>query len=173
MSNQNKSSRQDAIRKVLAGWNQYFGNLAQVTLARTSFTQASLQQFLQADIAASDASDKGRAAWENLVQDEKRTRAATDPVLRAIRALVTSQYGDSKDAEINVLAAFGFKPRAPRKPSSAVLARAAKLADATRTARGTKGKRQKADIKGTLPVTPAQAETNGQSAPATPPTAKA
>jgi hypothetical protein len=147
-----KASRQDAIRKVLAGWTKYFGNVAQVVLAGTDFTPASLQQFLLADIATSDAADQQKGAWMKSVQLERASRTNTDPVLRAIRSLVLSQYGDTKQAN-DVFAVFGYSPRTRRKAKTADKAKAAEKAVATREARGVTGKRKRAGIKGNVPAT--------------------
>jgi hypothetical protein len=147
MSRPSKASRANAIRKVIAGWDTYFGNVPDVVLAGTTFTAASLRRFLEADIATSDAADRARATWEKLVELERQSRARTNPVLRAIEQLVVSHAGDSKQAAV-MFAAFGYKVRSRRKAKAAEKAEAAAKALATRKARGVVGKRKRAKIKG-------------------------
>jgi len=147
MSNPSKAARQTRIQKVVAGLTKYYGNLPQVTFAGQTFAPAALLQFLQGDIAASDAVDQARASLTQLVQTERGIQAKTNPVLVAIRSAVLGQFGNTKDAA-EVLAVFGYSPRSTRKPRAVELVAKAEKAEATRKARGTTGKKAKAKIKG-------------------------
>jgi hypothetical protein len=145
----NKTARADRIRKVKAGLQKYYGN-SNLVLAGTSFTPANLQAFLQGDIDANDASMQAKAAWLDTVTIAKANDAKVDPVLRAIHAMVQSQYGEAQNAE-TVLADFGYSPRKKVAKSAETKARAAKQSLATREARHTMGPRQRAKVKGVLP----------------------
>lgn len=163
----NKSTRQDAIRKVMAGMSKYYGNLPSVRLAGTVFTPAALLQFLQADIASSDAADQARADLLKAVEAQTATRGKTNVVLRAIKSLVFSDQGDSKDVS-DVLAFFGYSPRTRKKASAEENALAAAKRNATRKARGTVGKKARGKIHGTVPA----ATSSGTPAPGTNPVPK-
>jgi hypothetical protein len=162
---QNKTTRADAIRKVAAGLAKYYAK-GTLTLAGTSYTPAALQKFLQGDIDANDASTQARAQWLNAVKVARSTDAATDPVLSAIRAAVTSQYAGASNAD-TVFGDFGYPPR--KKVVRTVTDKATAVAKnlATREARHTAGPRQKAKIVGVVPATEAPGAT--ASVPTSPP----
>jgi hypothetical protein len=147
--NRNKTTRVDLIRKVKAGLAKYYGT-GNLVLAGTSFTPAVLQQLLQGDIDASDASTQARAQWLNTVNVMRDTDSKTDPVLRAIRTQVQSQYAEATNAD-TVLADFGYSPR--KKVTKTVETKSTAVAKslATRAARHTMGSRQKAKVVGVLP----------------------
>jgi hypothetical protein len=154
-ANRNKTTRVDLIRKVKAGLAKYYGT-GNLVLAGTSFTPAALQQLLQGDIDANDASTQARAQWLNTVNVARDTDSTTDLVLRAIRTQVQSQYGEATNAD-TVLADFGYSPR--KKVTTTVATRSTAVAKslATREARHTMGSRQKAKVVGVLPTTAAPA----------------
>lgn len=77
-----------------------------------------------------------------------------DAVLKALQALVKTQLGSTEA----VLGDFGFTTGTRKKPDETTKAEAVLKRAATRTARHTMGKRQKAKVKG-----------QPQPAPATPP----
>jgi hypothetical protein len=109
----------------------------------TSAAVADARAVLHAALAERDAADVDRVTVET-----------------AIRGWVLQRFGaGSKEAHD-----FGVQPKKVNTPSAETRARAVKLAEATRAARGTMSKKEKAKIKGTLhvPIAPA--------APATPPT---
>jgi hypothetical protein len=72
-------------------------------------------------------------------------------VFRALRAFVINLF----KGQTNVLADFGITVIARQVPTVDTKAAAALKAKATRAARGTGGKRQKAKIKGAVPTAPA------------------
>jgi hypothetical protein len=153
-NDKNKVARADRIRKVKAGLQKYFAN-GNLTLVGTSYTPAALQALLQADIDANDASTMAREKWLTTVKSARDVDSRTNPVLRAIAAQVKAQYGDTQNAG-DILAEFGFSPRKTVVKTVDVKAAAAAKVRATRKARGTKGKRQKATVKGAVPATGAQ-----------------
>jgi len=144
----NKTTRADKIRKIKAGLTKYYASTPLV-LAGTTYQPADLQAFLQADVDANDASTAARANWSSTVKVAKSKDAATDPVLRAVQSQVLAQHGEAPDAE-TVLAEFGYSPR--KKPTKTVEQKTAAVAQAkaTRAARGTKGPKAKAKIKGVV-----------------------
>jgi hypothetical protein len=151
----NKTTRANRIRQVSAGLTKYYASTPLV-LAGATYKPAALQTFLQADVDANDASTAARANWLNTVKVAKSTDAETDPVLRAIQSQVMAQYSEAPNAE-TVLADFGYSPR--KKPTKTVQQKTAAVAQAkaTREARGTKGPKAKAKIKGIVPAISADA----------------
>ena len=149
----NKTTRANAIRQIKAGLTKYFGSTPLV-LAGTTYQPAALQAFLQADVDANDASTAARANWLATVKTAKSTDSATDPVLEAIQALVKSQFGKTNDT---VLTDFGYAAAKPVTLTTAEAAIKVAKAEATRAARGTKGPKAKAKIKGTVPASSAAA----------------
>jgi hypothetical protein len=161
-TDKNKSSRADRLRKVQAGLKKYYTNV-NLTLAGTSYTPSALQDILQADVAADDASTMAREKWLTAVKAAQDVHLRTNPVVRAIAAQVRAQHGETQ-ASGDILAEFGFAPRkvAPRTVDDK--ASAVAQLRATREARGTKGKRQKAKVKGQVPATGAKGGSAGSHA---------
>ena len=96
----------------------------------------------------------------------RREYAKVDPVLRGYQSLLLVTYGNAPAT----LADYGLAPRKGPTPQSAnVKAAAVAKRAATRTARHTMGKKQKAEIKGAEPVTTGSAPATA--APASPPVA--
>src|SRR5271155_3324604 len=81
-SDQSKMSRQDRIRKVLAGAQKHFPAPTTITLAGAPYTTAQLADLGQKDIAASDAATQARATWLKAVQVQDTSHAQVDPVFR-------------------------------------------------------------------------------------------
>jgi hypothetical protein len=158
----NKTTRANAIRQIKAGLTKYFGSTTLV-LAGTTYKPAALQAFLQADVAANDASTAARANWTAAVKVAKSTDSATDPVLEAIQSLVKSQFGKTNDT---VMTDFGYAAAKPVTLTTAEAAVKVAKAEATRAARGTKGPKAKAKIKGTVPATSAASAAAASPAPA-------
>jgi hypothetical protein len=160
MSNDNsKMSRQDRLRKAMAGMQKHFQPTTTFTLAGATYTVSQLTQLFQKDIDTADAADQAKAAWTKSVKQQRDQYAQTDPVHRVFKGAVVAQLGDTENAA-DALADFGYKPRKPRSKNVASKALAADKVRATRKARGTMGSKEKLAITGT--VTP----TSASSAPA-------
>ena len=142
--NRTKVQRVQAIRTVMSGLEAHYGATTLV-LRRTTYTPAELQAFLQADVDAVLASVAARAAWLTAVKEEQDSGARTDVVLAAIAAQVYAHFGDDQDSA-SVLADFGLSPRKLPETTGEQQAAAAAKRRATREARGTLGKRQRAAL---------------------------
>jgi hypothetical protein len=154
-SNQTKVTRQARIGAVIAGIQKYFMNLPSIDIGNTSYTPVTLVARLQTGLDAIKQSSNAKAAWQADVQTERNTLAALGPVLRYIKAFVVAKFGDAQDSS-QKLGDFGFTPRKTRAKKVLVKAEAVGKMQATRVARGTKGKKQKAKIKGTSGAQPPQ-----------------
>jgi hypothetical protein len=110
---------------------------------------------LQDLVASGNLVRSTRAAWQAAVKADKELRANNlqfaDDVKQTLRAMFSG--------DIETLADFGLTGKRKPAPKPATKVAAAAKAKATRTARGTKGKKQKAQIHGTTPqeATPAPA----------------
>jgi hypothetical protein len=117
------------------------------TVSRRTFTASQAKDFLESVLDAETAVAAARAALMEAIQDRDRNRATDGIIARAIRDALALQFSDSPTD----LLALAITPRKPRKPMTgeARLLFTAKLR-ATRKARGTTSKQQKAKIKGTV-----------------------
>jgi hypothetical protein len=103
---------------------------------------------LQREIDNLHASDAARQQWLNSVRHQVTGFVAeTRPMIHGVRDHATARFGERAEE----LREFGFTPTraANRTPESKVIA--AEKLRATRKARGTMGKRQRAAIKGVVP----------------------
>jgi hypothetical protein len=152
-NNITKVTRQVQLTKIIAGITQFFMSVPTMTMGGKAYAPAAVVALLQAALAAVTQSSNSKAAWLADVQTERNQLTALGPVLRYIKTYVTTYFGDTQDAA-QKLDVFGYSPRKPRSVTVAMKAEAAELGKATRIARGTKGPKQKAKIKGTIVVPP-------------------
>ena len=170
MSNSSNVTQADALANVLAliaGTQKYFPSTS-FTLGGKSYTTAQLIQLLQGLASAMSAVIAAHASVKDALKALGGVEANVAPVMRDYVKIVHSAY----DSTAQALADFGLKPPKARAPrTSEQNAAAAAKAKATRIARGTKGKKQLAGVKGgvtgvnIVPVTSAPPAT-------TPPTAE-
>jgi hypothetical protein len=144
MATQTRDSLLAELRGFLAGYQK---NLAAspLTVAGKAYTGAQILALLQSAIDVEVAVAQAEGVLVGLRASEKMFWEKNGKALKALRGIVGLMYADS----IGTLADFGMEPRKPRAAMSTdtLLLRAAK-AKATRTKRGTLGKRQKAALKG-------------------------
>ena len=162
MSQNNRSVTQAHDGQVIVGIKKDLQNVSSLPLASSTYTMAALEQLIQSRIDAVNTVANAKANWHNAVAAYQAVNTQVTQVVRALRQYVINTFGPDSP----VLADFGFTP--PKKVEltpEAKVARAEKSA-ATRKARGTMGKKQKAKIKGTAPVT---GTAPAPSAPASPP----
>jgi hypothetical protein len=144
----NRSTTQAHDGQVIVGIKGHLQNVSSLPLAGSTFTMAELEQLIQSRIDAANAVAGAKAHWHDASATYKSLNKHVLQVDRALRQYVINSFGESSP----VLADFGFT--APKKATltpEQKVARALKAA-ATRKARGTMGKRQKAPIKGTVTV---------------------
>ncbi len=145
MNKPKKSSRSDRNRQAIAGLRKHYANGPSLAIDGVSYTPADIERILQDSIDAADATTAAAAAFHKAVAAEKAASAKGDPLYRGLRTLLIHQYKTAP----NTLADFGITLQPKRQvPNAANVADAVVKRDATRKARHTMGKRQKADIKG-------------------------
>jgi hypothetical protein len=134
---------------LVAGTQKHTPN-GSFTLGSEAYTAATLVQLLQGLAEAIANVDTTRAAWQDALASADDEQAKAVPVLRAYQSMLLATYGNAPAT----LADYGLVPhKGPTPPSASVKATAVLKREATRTARHTMGKKQKAAIKGSVPDT--------------------
>jgi hypothetical protein len=147
MSTSNKRSDQIAAdQAMIAGIQKFLAQNAQLTVGSQTMTPAAIIQVYQNRISTNQAAQTADASRIAAVQANKAERASTAAITGSVRQMVLAMYSQSPDT----LAVFLLKPRKASVRTPAEKALAAARAKATREARGTKGSKQKASIKGTV-----------------------
>lgn len=150
-----KADRSNLNRQAIAGVQKVYATTPAIILDGVSFAPANVVKALQGPIDAADATNTAGAAFHKAVAVEKAAIVEADTVYAGLRTLVMSQFATSPET----LAEFGFTPPTRRVPDAATVAGAVEKRAATRAARHTMGKRQKAGVKGTVPSTTVPAPT--------------
>jgi len=150
MTTISRVTTQGRDKQVLHGIETELQTVATLYLGSETFTPATLADFVQNRINLANAIDTTRAAWEAALSEYDAVNKQTDLVISDLRHTVMGLYGRRSSQ----LASFGFSPNRIPVLSSEQRATAAKKAKATRRARGTRGKKQKALVKGVVPMAP-------------------
>jgi hypothetical protein len=142
-----RTTIQGKDQQVLEGINKSL-TIPTLLLGSTSYTPATLAAFIQHRIDLANAVGTTKATWLATVREYAKVSKQAAIVLADLRNALIGAYG----ADTPKLADFGFSP--PRSVTLTPEQKAATVAkrNATRKARKTAGKRQKAKIKGE-PVT--------------------
>jgi len=137
-----------ADQKIVDGCNKRLLTLASVTVAGTAMKPADVVAKVQSRIDAAVALAAATAAFHKAVQNNNDTNAQSHQFMLDLRATIRVLFG----TDVVALADFGLEPPKARTKKPAVLVAAAQKAKATRTARGTKGSKQKKAITGAAPA---------------------
>jgi hypothetical protein len=147
MSSPSRLVQNAADQKMLAGAQQFLPKLPTLTVGAQSFAPADVAAILQGLVASSQAVQTAAAAWAAAVRADRTQRAQAAPLVKAFKRVVQGMFPDSVDT----LAVFGLQPVKVGTRTVATKAGAIDKSLATRKARHTMGKVQKADIHGTPP----------------------
>jgi hypothetical protein len=137
------------LSTLIAGLKKHEQSLAPFVIAGKSYTAAQVIAAVQSRIDASQAVTPAKAAWQAAVKADRDARTGGQALLAGVRQTLLTVYAGSVDT----LADFGLVGRKPRAISPETQVAAAQKAKATRAARHTMGKKQKAAIHGTVPAT--------------------
>jgi len=157
----NKSTRSDRNRQTIAGIRKHYVTVQSLVIEGVSYAPADIEKVLQDSIDAADATAAAAAVFHKAVAAERAANAEGDALYRGLKAVLVNQYKTSPDT----LADFGVTLSPRQVPDAATVATAVDKREATRKARHTMGKRQKAGVKGGPPAT---APTPPTTAPAKP-----
>jgi hypothetical protein len=159
----NRTSTAAKDGQVILGINKDLQTMSSILLGGQTFSSSSLAARIQSRIDAWNAVVTAKANWQNAAKTYDAIDATTTVIVRELRNLVIGAFG----ADSPKLADFGFAPTTRAPLTSEEKAVKAAKARATRLARGTTSKKQKATIHGVLPTAAPAAPT----APATAPVA--
>src|ERR1700722_7514140 len=134
------------VQAVIAGTQKHTPN-GSLTFDNATYTVASLVQTLQGLAAAMTALNVAQAGAKDAMAAFVGVKATVGPILTAYRRYLIATYGNATQT----LADYGLEPPKARTPlTSQQKAAAADKLVATRKARGTTSKKQKATIKGVV-----------------------
>jgi hypothetical protein len=149
------------VTSAVAGVQKYFSTTASLVLAGTTYTPAQLIALLQAFATAIAGLTALHAQLSSGVLAVRGQQKQVNKILLALEAYVDNLFG----SDPTKLADFGFVPKKVGVVTAATRVKAQAKAKATREARHTLGKKQKAAITGespaSTPTVEAPAVTNG------------
>ena len=142
----NRLEETAADQHLIDGLNKVASTIPSFVVGGAPVATKDIVTTLQARLATAKAAESARVAWQTAVQADRDERAKTKTLVSVIKQTLLQYFAGQADT----LATFGLTPRKPRavKPETKVVAAA--KAKATRAARHTMGKKQKAEIKGAL-----------------------
>jgi len=142
----NRSTTQAHDAQVIVGIERHLQNVSSLALVGTTFTPAELVKLIQSRIDSTNAAAAARANLHLASEAHKQLSAHVTQVIHGLRQVVLNMFGSASP----VLADFGFS--APKKPQLTPEQKAAAAAKrkATREARHTLGRKQKAKIHGAV-----------------------
>jgi hypothetical protein len=143
----NRATTQARDGQILAGIQKDLRDVPSLRLAGQTYTIAELTRFFEGRIEATMRVAALRAQWIAASAEYEALDVQASKMARSLRDYLVNEHGESA----SLLADFGFVPprKAPPRTPEENVSRAAKAA-ATRAARHTMGKKQKAAIKGTV-----------------------
>ena len=145
MSLISRSAQQDYARKILAAIHSNLSAQTIVTLAGTQYTRDTLAASIQLDIDTADAATNAKKAFFNAAATARERVQARKPFYKGLQSYVENLFTDP-----NVIAQFGFTPHKTTTQDTTTKTAAVQKRAATRKARHTMGKNQKAGIKGNV-----------------------
>jgi hypothetical protein len=168
--NQNRIDEITADQKLIDGLNKHATTITSIVIGGAAATTKDIVATLQSRIDSAKAASSTRATWLAAVQAYQAERVKTRTYVSGLRQSLLVAFA----GQVDTLADFGLTPRKPRVLTPEQKLAAAAKAKATRAARHTMGKKQKAAIKGTVatPTAPVPAAPAPTPAP-TPPEAPA
>jgi len=143
-------ARLAADQKLIDGVSKFLSTFGSLPVDSQMMTAADIVKVLQARLSAGQAVQTAQAARDAAVKADRDERAKTATFVSSLRRLVEAMFAQSPDT----LAAFGLTARRAAKKTVAIKATAVAKSKATRKARNTLGRKQKAKVKGTAPAAP-------------------
>ena len=163
MAASTKTEQKAEELQIVAGLQKYAATLLTLVIQGKSVTVAAVIATLQARINAILAAQAARIAWIDAVEQQNQQLASTDAFVESLVTVIRGLYAGSPQA----LADFGQVPRKVTVLTAQQKQEAAAKRAATRLARHTMSAKQKAAIKGTVPVTSTAAPAPATAAPLT------
>lgn len=146
-SKETKGTRAALAASLAAGAQKHIAAGTSLSVGGSLLTLAQIETTLNGFASLRTAVDAARAALQAKLATETAQTAAMNAFLSAFVKIVRGMFGSQPD----VLADFGLQPTKAKTPLTVEQkAAAAAKREATREARGTKGSKQKASIKGNV-----------------------
>jgi hypothetical protein len=147
MPRMNRTTTRAHDGQIIAGIRAHLGDVPTLRLAGQTYTLAELTKFFENRIEATLAVAALRTQWIAASAKYEALDGQASKIARSLRDYLVNEHGEGA----SLLADFGFVPprKAPPRTPEENVSRAAKAA-ATRAARRTMGKKQKAAIKGAV-----------------------
>jgi hypothetical protein len=162
-----KSATLARVLGLITGTQKHFPN-GSFTLGNVTYTAPALIQDLQSLASALTALNAAHVSVKDALAALAKIEPATAPLVRDYTRYVLAAYASAPQQ----LADFGMQPPKARTPlTSAQLAARAAKSKATRAARGTAGRKQKAAVTGNVTGVDITPVTSTSPAPAAPPAA--
>jgi hypothetical protein len=150
-----------SVQALIIGLQTYYQPTDVFQLQGGPMTRDELVADLQTFITAALKTSAANAAWRAAVQSERALETHIREERSQVKGIVTARFGKGGAQ----LLTFGYLPQRPRKTKAATTAVAVVKREATRKARGTRGKVQKQDIHGDvnaqIVVTPGNSQASG------------
>jgi hypothetical protein len=144
----NRTDQSVADQRLIDGLTKHAAIIPPVMINGVAFSSKDLIGVLQARIAASESAATARATWQSLVVADAAEHATTRTIVSGLRQAMMVAFA----VQVDTLADFGLTPRKVRVLTPDQKIAAVARAKATRQARHTMGKRQKARITGANPT---------------------
>jgi hypothetical protein len=141
-----KIELQAAVVALIVGLEGLYEPNDVIELPMGDITFAHLVAVFQAHVSAAQETNGSYQAWRDDVQTEREAAVAMRPYRSAMKTVLVSKYGKSSTK----LLKYGFQPAKTPVRTTTSKSTAVAKAEATREARGTKGKKQKKAIKGNV-----------------------
>ncbi len=168
--NHNRTDEITADQRLIDGLNKNASTITFMVIGGATETTKDIVATLQSRIDSAKAASSTRATWLTAVEADQALRDKTKTYVSGLRQALLVAFAGQTDT----LADFGLTARKQRVVTPEAKVAAAAKAKATRAARHTMGKKQKAAIKGTVaPTTPAIAAPSAPTPSPTPPEAPA
>jgi hypothetical protein len=161
----NKDSIVNSLRQAIAGVKKHFASSPAIVLDGASTTPDAVTALFQTAIDAIDRSTVAEKAFHDAVAAQNEAVATARVTFAALTQLVKSQLGSTAA----ILGDFGIPVPTRQVPTQATKAAAVAKRDATRKARSTAGKRQKAKVTGESPAAASPTTQPAEPAPAAAP----
>jgi len=156
-----KAAVEAEYKALVTGIDSELTGVDSFLINQKTFTKADLVAKFQSRIDAAEKTKVARTALHACVAAERALQAEVAPLRMGFKFFLQSRYGKNS-AELQK---FGFTQTKATQRSAVAKSTAVSKGRATRQARGTKGKKQKALIKGSppagAPATPTSAAAGG------------
>jgi hypothetical protein len=145
-NNGTKTSLQTSYAALIAGLKAYYQPGDVLLLPTGNETRDEVIADLQKFVQAAEDTKAAYLAWRDAVQNERIIELALRPEKQSVQSVVVGRFGRAS----TTLLKFGIAPRVPVVKTVAAKAEANAKSEATRKARGTKGKKEKLDVSGNV-----------------------